>query len=441
MGVARVSLLLENINWLVTQNPKRDVSRNTSLRIEDGIITEIGHPARGNADQVIDCERKIVLPGLINTHTHLAMTIFRGVADDMKLEDWLKTRIWPLEQKLTPEICHYGALLGCLEMIATGTTTFVDMYFHMEEVARAVAASGLRAYLSSAIFGSEGSELAEQSKKTTNEFITFLKQLNHPRINLAIGPHAPYSCSPELLMWAKDTAEREDALLTIHLAETKLEQAQAHKDHGMAEVEYLNQLGFLNPHILAAHCVWLTKQEITLLAKNRVKVSHCPVSNMKLASGGMAPVPELLENGVTVTIGTDGAASNNSLDMFESMKICALAQSAHRWDPTILTAQQLLDMATIEAAKSLSIDGKVGSIERGKQADLIVIDATSPNLVPVHGKAGLISNLLYSTRGHNVETAIVDGKILMKDREYQTLKENEIYEKSQTFAQTLTEQD
>jgi len=433
-----LSVLLENVSWLVTQNPARAVLRNTSVRIEDGIISEIGARAAEKVDQTIDCEGKIVLPGLINTHTHLAMTMFRGYADDMKLEDWLQSKIWPLELKLTPEICHYGALLGCLEMIATGTTTFVDMYFFMEEVAKAVVAAGLRAYLSYGIFGAEASALEQKSKENTKQFIKFLKELNHPRVNLAIGPHAPYSCSPELLMWAKEIANKENAILHIHLAETRSEQAQVQKEHGMREMEYLDKLGFLCPNLLAAHCVWLTKSEVSLLAKRGVKVSHCPVSNMKLASGGVAPVPEMLESGVTVSIGTDGAASNNSLDMFESMKICALAHKAHRWDAAVLTAQQVLDLATIEAARALSIDNKVGSIETGKQADLIVIDTRAPNLVPIHGAATVVSDLVYSAKGANVDTTIVDGKVIMKNREFQTLRESEIYEKTQENALTLT---
>lgn len=434
-----MSVLLENVGWLVTQNSTRAVLRNTSVRIEDGIITEIGARATGKVDQTIDCGQKIALPGLINTHTHLAMTMFRGYADDMKLEDWLHSKIWPLELKLTPEMCHYGALLGCLEMIATGTTTFVDMYLLMEETAKAVVATGLRAYLSYGVFGAEGSALEQKSKEDTKRFINFLREMNHPRVNLAIGPHAPYSCSPELLMWAKEIATKENAILHTHLAETRSEQAQIQKEHGMREMEYLDKLGFLCPNLLAAHCVWLTKSEVSLLAKRGVKVSHCPISNMKLASGGVAPVPEMLENGLAVSIGTDGAASNNSLDMFESMKICALLHKAHRWDAAVLPAQQVLDLATIEAARALGIDDRVGSIEVGKQADLIVVDTRAPNLVPIHGAATVISDLVYSAKGANVDTTIVDGKIIMKNREFQTVEQNEIYKKAQENALTLTE--
>ena len=205
----------------------------------------------------------------------------------------------------------------------------------------------------------------------------------------------------------------------------------------MRAMEYLDKIGFLYPNLLAAHCVWLTKSEVNIMAKRKVKVSHCPVSNMKLASGGVTPVPEMLASGVAVSLGTDGAASNNSLDMFETMKTCALLQKAHRWDATVLPAQQVLDLATIEAAKALGVADKVGSIEAGKQADLIVVDARAPNLVPIHGAATVISDLVYSAKGANVDTSIVAGKILMKDRVFQTLKENDVYGKAQEVALSL----
>jgi 5-methylthioadenosine/S-adenosylhomocysteine deaminase len=434
-----LSILLKDVSWLVTENPARAVLRNQSVLVEDGIIAEIGPRAAESADETIDCEGKIVLPGLINTHTHLAMTMFRGVADDMKLEEWLQSKIWPLELKLTPEMCHYGALLGCLEMIATGTTTFVDMYFFMEEVAEAVVAAGLRAYLSYGVFGGEGSALEQKSRENTIRFIKFLKELNHPLVKLAIGPHAPYSCSPELLMWSKEIAEKEHAILHTHLAETRPEQARVQKYHGMSEIAYLDKLGFLYPNLLAAHCVWVTKNEISILSKRGVKVSHCPVSNMKLATGGAAPVPEMLESGVTVSLGTDSAASNNSLDMFESMKICALVHKAHRWDAAVLPAQQVLDLATIWAARALGIGDIVGSVETGKRADLIVIDARVPNLVPLREET-VISNLVYSAKGHNVDTTIADGKVIMRNREFLTLRESEIYNKTREYALALADE-
>jgi 5-methylthioadenosine/S-adenosylhomocysteine deaminase len=409
--------------------------RDVTVLVEDGTIAEIGDSISKAASQTMDCKGKIVLPGLINTHTHLAMIMFRGYADGMKLENCLPARMYG---KLTPEACYYGALLGCLEMIATGTTTFVDMHFFMEEVAKAVVKAGLRAYLSYCILGMDGSELEQQSKENTKRFANFLNELNQPEVKLAIGPHAPYSCSPELLMWAKEIAQEKNAILHTHLAETRSEQERIQKEQGMKEIEYLDKLDFLCPSLLAAHCVWLAKSEVKTLAEKHVKVSHCPVSNMKLASGGVAPVPEMLDAGVPVSLGTGSPASNDSLDMFDTMKICALATKAHRWDAEILTAQQILDFATIEAARVLKIDEKVGSVEVGKEADIIVLDANAPNLAPLR-KDSLISNLVYSAKGYNVNTTIVSGKVIMENRRFLTLREHEIYEKAQENAPTLVE--
>jgi 5-methylthioadenosine/S-adenosylhomocysteine deaminase len=311
------------------------------------------------------------------------------------------------------------------------------MYYYMEQAAKATVKAGLRAYLSSGVFGTEGSEQENKSKEDTKLLTKYIKDLNDPKVKLAIGPHAPYTCSAELLMWAKETAENENAILHTHLAETRFEQVQMQKAHGVREIEYLDKMGFLCPNLLAAHCVWLTKTEVKLLAKSDVRVSHCPVSNMKLASGGVTPVPEMLESGVKVSLGTDGAASNNSLDMFDSMKTCALLHKAHRWDATVLPAQQVLDLATIGAAGALGVADKLGSIEIGKQADLIAIDTRAPNLVPLHGAETVISDLVYSALGSNVDTTIVDGKILMKSREFQTLEQNDIYAKARDAALSL----
>jgi 5-methylthioadenosine/S-adenosylhomocysteine deaminase len=240
-----------------------------------------------------------------------------------------------------------------------------------------------------------------------------------------------------MLQWAKDFAEKNNSILHIHVAETRREQADSHKQHGLRVVEYLEKIGALSKNMLAAHCVWLTKNEIKLLADAQVKVAHCPVSNMKLASGGVAPLPEMFEAGIPVGLGTDGAASNNSLDMFETMKVCALLHKASRWDPTILAAQKVLDLATIEGATALGADREIGSIEVGKKADIILLDAKSPNLTPIHGKETIVSNLVYSTSSGNVDTTIVDGRILMEGRTIKSLNMNEVYEETEKLASRL----
>ena len=395
--------------------------RDHSVLIRDGKIEEIGKGLRSPADLEVDGEGKIVLPGLINTHTHLSMVLFRGYADDMQLQDWLQKKIWPVEARLTPDACYQGALLGCAEMIMSGTTTFMDMYFNMEDVARAVKESGLRALLSYGIIDLFDSGKARAEQEKSRRFFEYVRSLETPRIQFALGPHAPYTCSPETLLWAKEFADKNGVINHIHIAETRKEQADSQKQHGARVVEYLDKIGALSNRMLAAHCVWLTKSEVTILAKTGVRVAHCPVSNMKLASGGVSPLPEMFEGGIPVGLGTDGAASNNSLDMFDTMKVCALLHKAHRWDPTVLDAQKTLDLATIEGARALGIQDEVGTIEVGKRADIIMLDMHSPNLNPIHGKETIVSDLVYSASPANVDTTIVDGQLLMSKRQLLTL--------------------
>jgi 5-methylthioadenosine/S-adenosylhomocysteine deaminase len=402
--------------------------------IRDGKITEIGTSLKGNADEVIDGRGKIALPGLINTHTHLSMVLLRGYADDMRLQDWLQKKIWPLEARLTPEACYQGALLGSAEMILSGTTTFMDMYFNMQEVARAVNQTGLRAFLSYGIIDLFDSAKAKAEQQRSQEFFQYIQSLGNSRIQFALGPHAPYTCSPETLVWAKEFAEKNHVIDHIHIAETRKEQADFQKQKGARVIDYLNKMGALSNRMLAAHCVWLTKSEITTMAKAGVSVAHCPVSNMKLASGGVAPLPEMFEAGIAVGLGTDGAASNNSLDMFETMKTCALIHKAHRWDATVLNAQKTLDLATIEGARSLGIQDEVGSIEAGKKADIILLNTGLPNLNPIHGESTVVSNLVYSASPANVDTTIVDGQVLMANRQLQTIDLKKVAEDASRVA-------
>ena len=411
--------------------------RNASISIENGTIRSAGKSTSTSADLVLDGQGKIALPGLINAHTHLSMTLFRGFADDMQLQEWLEKKIWPLEAKLTDEACYLGALLGSAEMIMSGTTSFVDMYFHMEDVARAVAEAGLRGFLSYGLIDLFDSAKAQKEREGTQKFFDYVRKLNNPRIRFALGPHAPYTCSVETLLWAKDFAERNDAILHIHVAETRREQADFQKQHGMRVVEYLDKMGVLSKKMLAAHCVWLTKSEVGLLAKSGARVAHCPVSNMKLATGGVAPLPEMFEAKMPVALGTDGAASNNSLDMFETMKICALLHKAHRWDPTVMNAQKVLDLATIEGARALGADREIGSIEAGKRADIILMNIDAPNMRPIHGKDTVVSDLVYSASSGNVDTTIVDGRVLMRNRQIETFNLREVLSKSEDTARRL----
>src|SRR5437660_7388329 len=339
-----MGLVLKDCDWIVTQDPQRRILANASVRITDGRIEQVGRVNVGSKDEVIDCGRKVLSPGLINTHTHLSMTLFRGYADDLELRDWLEKKIWPLESRLTGDMCYQGALLGCLEMTRTGTTCFVDMYFHMEDVARAVDEAGLRAILSPGMIDKPDKAGTEHERRTTLKFLEYIHQLHNPLLDFAVGPHAPYTCGPETLLWARDLAEKEDALVNIHIAETRGEQAEFERDGKGRVAEYLDKIGFLNNRVLAAHAVWLTKGEVKLFGEKGVRVSHSPVSNMKLASGGTAPVPEMWEAGVPVGLGTDGPAATKGLAMLVRRRWPAFVTRIPRWDLKIMNASDCLTM-------------------------------------------------------------------------------------------------
>jgi 5-methylthioadenosine/S-adenosylhomocysteine deaminase len=414
-----MSLLVRDCSWVVTQDSARSVLKNASVYVEDGKITEVGGGISHGADQVVDGHGMILLPGLVNTHTHVPMVIFRGYADDMLLQDWLSHKIWKLEPNMTEETCYWGTMLGCLEMIASGTTTFNDMYFFVESEAKAIRDMGIRAVLSSVII-----DLTPDPKlhrDNAGKVLDFLKETRNPLLTPAIAPHSVYSCSEETLQWAKTRADKEHVLVHTHIAETRKEQGDIENKLGMKIVEYLDRIGFLGANVVGAHCGWVSIKEVKLLGEAGTKVAHCPVSNMKLAVGGAAPLPEMFESHVCVGLGTDGAASNNTLDMFETMKFCALLHKHTRWDPTILPAQTTLDLATRDGARVLGMEEIIGSIEIGKSADMILLDTRAPNMMPIHGKDTVISDLVYSANGANVDTTIVNGKVLMEKRRFKML--------------------
>jgi 5-methylthioadenosine/S-adenosylhomocysteine deaminase len=430
-----MSLLVQDCSWIVTQDASRNVLRNASVYVEDGKITEIGSNTARDAGRVVNGQGMILLPGLVNTHTHLPMVIFRGYADDMLLQEWLSNRIWKLEPNMTRDTCYWATMLGCLEMIASGTTTFNDMYFFVESEAKAIRDAGIRAVLSSVIidFTPDPKLHIENASKV----LDFLKELRNPLVTPAMAPHAVYSCSEETLLWAKARADKEHVMVHTHIAETREEQGDIENKRGMKVVEYLDQIGFLGPNVVGAHCGWVSRNEVKLLGKSGTKVAHCPVSNMKLAVGGTAPLPEMFESHVCVGLGTDGAASNNTLEMFETMKFCALLQKHSRWDPTLLPAQTTLDLATREGARALGMEGTIGSIEVGKSADMILVDTLAPNMMPIHGKETIISDLVYSANGANVDTTIVNGQVLMEKRRFTTLDPRTIADNVERVTQDL----
>ncbi len=418
-----MSILLKNPDWIVTQNSKREILRNKSVYIEDGKIVEIGNP-KVEADHVIDGKGKVLLPGLINAHTHSSMTLFRGYADDMELKPWLEEKIWPLEAKLKPEDCYLGSLLACLEMIRFGVTCFNDMYIHVDDIAKAVEETGLRCFLGEVIFDWNIGKQLPYSDRFTKKWLG--DELITPLVNM----HAPYSCSEETLLKLKESSDKYDILMHTHVSETEKEVKDFQKTKKKTPVEHLDEIGILNDKLIAVHCNWLTNKDVDIFSKRNCSVVHCPTSNMKLANGRMPPLREIFSKNIRVGLGTDGCASNNNLDMFEEMKNCSLVNKFYNRDPTFIPAQKALDLATIDGASVFRIDDKVGSVEEGKSADLILVDFKKPHLQPVHGKSTVVSSLVYSCRGWDVDSTIVNGKFLMKDKDILGIDEEEVFDKA-----------
>lgn len=405
-----------------------DSNKKQSLLIINDKIAEIADEIdETKAGYIIDAEGKILLPGFVNTHTHLSMTLFRGLADDLSLDSWLNDHIWPMEANLNGEYCYIGALLGAVELIKSGTTTFSDMYFYMEDVARAVEDAGIRAVLSYGMIDFGDAEKRENEIRENLELFKNCNGMADGRIKVFFGPHSPYTASEELLIKVRELADEYGMGIHIHVSETQKEIEDVSAEKGLRPFEYLDKIGFLGPDVVAAHCVWLSDEEIEIIRKNGVKVSHNPCSNMKLASG-ISPVSKMIENDICVSIGTDGASSNNNLDLIEEMKTASLLQKVSTLDPKVLTSTEAVAMATIRGAEALGLDDEIGSIEVGKKADIILIDTNSANMVP--DSSSLSSNIVYSANGSNVDTTICDGKILMENKKLTVLDEDEIYKKA-----------
>ena len=414
-----MNILIKNTNILTPTEMIKG-----SILIKDDIISEISvNISEEGVDKVIDGTDKITLPGLINTHTHLSMDLFRGLADDLALDEWLNDHIWPMEANLNGWYCYIGALLGACEMIKSGTTTFCDMYFYMEDVAKAIAESGIRGVLSYGMIDFADAEKRENEFKENISLFENCNGMADGRIKVFLGPHSPYTCSKELLIRAREEADKYGMGIHIHVGETQKEVNDLLESTGMRPFEYLDSLGLLGPDVLAAHAVWLSDSEIEIIKEKGVKLSHNPCSNMKLASG-ISPVDKLLKEGVCVSLGTDGSSSNNNLDLFEEMKFASLLQKVDSLNPEALNALETLKMATINGAKALGLEDEIGSIEVGKKADLILIDTNAVNLTP--DSTDLTSNIVYAANGANVDTTICNGQILMENRKVLSLDEEKI---------------
>lgn len=387
--------------------------------------------ARYTAPRVLGGAGRAVLPGLVNTHTHAPMVYFRGLADDLPLKRWLEEHIWPAEGKwLGPEFVEDAAALACLEMLKAGITTYNDMYFFGDSTARSTRRLGMRAVLGVGIvdFPTMTASTPEEYLANAERFISSWK--GDDLIVPCIAPHSAYACGPETLKRAKALSERRGVLMTTHLAETEWEVAELRSRYGRTPVEHLESLGVLDGRLLAAHCVWLDEAEIRLLAERGVSVSHCIRSNLKLASG-IAPVPALLTAGVRVALGTDGAASNNTLDLFAEMSAAAVVHKAASKDPTVLDAKTALLMATRRGAEALHLDRLIGSLEPGKRADLITLNLRAPHLAPLYD---VYSHLVYAARASDVETVLVNGALIVEDGRLCTGDEEAILGKAAAWA-------
>lgn len=405
-----------------------------SLLIQNDKIVEVSDKIDSrNAETVIEAEGKILIPGLVNTHTHSPMVLMRGLADDIPLDTWLNDHIWPVEANLNKDHCYAGALLACAEMIKSGTTCFNDMYFFMDHVAKAVDEAGIRGVLSHGMIDFGDEEKRKEEFKETRRIIKKCHDTADGRIKVAYGPHSPYTCSKELLLQVIKEAEKFGVRIHIHVSETQKEISDVKEAQGKRPFEYLNEIGFLNGQVTAAHAVWLSENEINIIKERDVKISHNPASNMKLSSG-ISPVAKLQNKGVCMSLGTDGAASNNNMDMLEDMKIATLLQKVHTMDPTVLNAEDTFKMATINGATALGLENEIGTITEGKKADIILLNMKAPKLTPIRNP---VSHLVYSASGCDVETVICNGKVLMQNRELLTLDENEVLKMAENASEDL----
>lgn len=404
-------ILIKNIT-IVTQNSERRIIEDGAILIEGDKIADVGQSAKLEKkyakakNKIIDGRGKVAIPGLINAHTHAAMALLRGYADDMPLKDWLEKKIWPAEMKFKPEDIYQGTKLACQEMLASGTTTFNNMYWQPAQEIKAAQETGLRDFVGLTALDSGGMDVGPA--QIAGEFERLKNKING-NIKLVLTPHSIYAVSEKTLRWCRKFADDNDLLLHIHLSETEDEVKTCLEKHNCRPVEYLEKIGFLDSNVVAAHCCWLNEKEIEILAKRNVSVAHCPVSNLKLASGVM-PFGKLLAAGVNVALGTDGPASNNSLDMFGEMKIAALI---HKWEernPAAADAQIILDSATINGAKALEMEQKIGSLDIGKEADIVMLDFNKPRLKPLHN---VVSHLVYAAQSGDVEKVIIGGQVLL----------------------------
>lgn len=437
-----VDLLLVN-GVVVTMNEAGDIFENGAVAVDQENIVAVGPTAELVAGyegrDVIDCQGCVVSPGLVNAHTHVPMTLLRGLADDLRLDVWLYGYIMPVEREFVGEsFCRLGTLLACAEMIRSGVTTFCDMYYYEDQVAQSAAEAGMRAVCAQTIlkFPAPDATSYDESLAYCRSFIE--RWLDHPLIVPAVGPHAPYTATPDMLQACAALATEFDVPLHIHVAETALEQENSRAQYQQSVVPWLRQYGVFEPKVIAAHCVHLDHDEMRTMLQQDVGVAHCPSSNLKLASG-VAPVQEMLNNGLHVGIGTDGTASNNDLDMFEETRLAAFLQKGTFGDPTLLPAKTAWALATIEGARALHLGDLIGSLEAGKRADVAVIALDVVHQLPRFRRDpdGIYSQLVYAAKANDVRDVLVNGRILMRDRQLLTLEVEALEAEAANFSRRI----
>jgi len=402
--------------------------KKSDLLITGKRIKQIAENINVEAEEIIDASDKVVLPSFTNAHTHAAMSLMRGYADDLVLQDWLENYIWPLEEKLTEEDVYWGTKLACLEMIKSGTTLFNDMYWHFHGTARAAEEMGLRAFISGVFIDQFDGEKAKEQIRYNQNLLNKAKKYSD-RITFALGPHAIYTVSKKSLRWIAEFAKENDLLIHMHISETKDEVDQWLQNHKMRPVEYLDKIGLLCPNLLAIHAIWLNNHELELLKENNVKLIHTPISNMKLGSG-IFPIQKMIDRKLIVGLGTDGCSSNNNLDMLEELKFASMLHKIHFRDTTIMSAKDTYKLATYNTKKIFNLD--VGKIKEGYLADLVLLDLNNESMIPNHN---LISNIVYSAERDCVDTTICNGKILMRNGKVEG--EEEIKQKAREVARDL----
>lgn len=391
--------------------------KNADILINDNIIQKISENIEEQCDKIIDATGMVCMPGLVNTHTHLGMSIFKGYKDDNKLMDWLNNVIWPIEDKFTDNEIYWNSYMSSIEMIKSGTTTFNDMYFNMEKVIEVAEKIGQRAVISWSVTDNSIRDKFEKTREYFNKY-------NHKNslIKIYVSAHAGYTCNPETIEKCVKLAKELGTGIHIHLAETKAEEQIIKENYGKTPTKYLKDLGVFEVPVILAHGIYFSKEDIEILKTIKGGISHNPISNCKLASG-ICDVTNLKSNGITVALGTDGVGSTTTLDMFEEMRTAAYLQKINTMEPTSINAYEILKMATIEGARVLNLDNEIGTVEVGKKADLIFINTNKTHLYPEND---LCTNLVYSANGADVDTVIIDGKVIMQNRKLLTINEKHV---------------